>query len=105
MRQSRERTHDDEKDGQGYESHKLNGFPSPPVNEKERCPVPGNQAGDRKDQVSDTNVPQTEICVTTSYRFASTDCVAAETNGLQNDTRVETEPVESNLCVKCLNAK
>jgi len=87
-----ERTHDDEEDGQHCETHELDGFTAPGINEKEGDPVSWNQAGGGENQISFADVVQVIV------DSASTLCDrSSETDCLENDCRVETKTVECNL--------
>ena len=85
-------THDDESDGENDESHKLDGLASPRVDEEEGNPVPWDETSNGQDQVTNANVPQVGVDFPRSRGGWS-----AETDGGQNDGRVETKTVESDL--------
>lgn len=85
-------THADEKGGEDDEAHKLNGFAAPRVNEEEGNPVSWNKTCDGEDQISDTDVPQV-----VEDLGRSGGAGGSETNGSQDDGRVETEAVEGDL--------
>ena len=56
IKETMEPTHDDEEDGQHDETHELDGFTTPGINEKEGDPVSWNQAGSGEDQISFADV-------------------------------------------------
>ena len=85
-------THDDESASEHAETEKLDGFTSPRIDEKEGNPVSGDEAGDSKDQVTDGDVVQ--VVVDT---LASGTTLGSETDGGQDDGRVKSKTVESNL--------
>lgn len=70
----------------------MDGLASPLVDEEEGDPVSGNETSGRQDQVSDADVVEVVIHSADTGRLR-----IAETNSLQDDSRVETESVESNL--------
>lgn len=75
----------------------MNGLATPLVNEQESKPVSGDETTSGEDKVANANVLQ--VLVDTRDTFVRG---RAETDGLQNDTRVKTEAVESNLIVKLI---
>ena len=88
------RTHDDEKDREHGEAHQLDGLAAPLVDEEERRPVAGDEARNGQDHVADGDVPQ----VLVDLRAASELRVRrTETNGLEDDRRVETEAIEGDV--------
>ena len=85
-------THDDEGASENDETHHLDRFSSPRVDENEGNPVSGNEASNGKNQVSDGDVHQVVIDLMRSSATRS-----AETDGGQDDGRVEPKAVESDL--------
>lgn len=85
-------THDDEDNGKHDEAHKLNGLATPAVDEDEGNPVSGDETGDGEDQVSDTDVPEVVEDLEGPSAAGS-----SETDGGQDDGRVKTETVESDI--------
>jgi hypothetical protein len=88
----RQRTHDNEKNSEHDEAHELDWLSAPGVDEEERNPVSRNKAGNGENQVSNANVLQIDVCAKSTLL-----CRCAETDGLQDDTRVETQTIVSNL--------
>jgi len=70
-------THGTEEDGEYREAHQLDGFPTPDINESERCIVAREQPSGREDHVADTNIVQ--VVVNTLRTFSHW---RAETDGL-----------------------
>jgi hypothetical protein len=66
------RTHDDEQDGEHGETHELNGLAAPGVDEQEGHPVPGNETGDRDDQVADGHIVKGFVDTEGPLRWGST---------------------------------
>ena len=85
-------THADEKDGEHDETHELDGLSSPTVDEDEGNPVSRDETSDGKDQVAKGDVPQVVIDFVRSGEGRR-----SETNGGQDDGRVKSETVESDL--------
>ena len=117
-------SHDAENDGQGDETHKLNGLSSPGVDEQEGSPVsacekkrreevsfesrlllfprllrslhsPRDETSSRENQVSDTDI--VEFLVGVLSDRVSSDGSSSESDGGENDGRVESETVESDI--------
>lgn len=84
--------HDDESASEHRETEKLDRLASPRVDEEESDPVSGNETGDGKDQVTDRDVVQV-----VEDLLGSSGVWRSEADGGQNDGRVETETVESDL--------
>ncbi len=87
-----ELTHDDEKNGEDDEAHKLDGLATPGVNEKESNPVAGDQSCNGQDQVTNTNIFQVVV-----NGLGTLGGRATETNGLKDDAGVKTKTVIGNL--------
>jgi len=85
-------THDDEEDGQDDETHQLDGFTTPGIDEQESSPVSWNQAGSGKNQISLANVVQ--VIVDSSNTLCDG---GSETDCLENDSGVETKTIEGDL--------
>jgi len=86
-------THDDESAGEHAETEKLDGFASPRIDEKEGDPVSGDETGDGKDQVTDGDVVQ----VAPDLEVSADSGWGSETDGSQDDGRVQAKTVESNV--------
>ena len=87
------RTHNYKEDGQHREPHELDGLSTNYVDQEKGRPVTGNEASDGENQVANTDMLQIIKCAFTGFW-----CSTTEANGLQNDTRVKAEAVESDLC-------
>jgi type II secretory pathway component PulM len=85
-------TQDDEEDREYGETHELDRLAAPLVNEEEAGPVSRDQTSGGKNQISNANVVQVIVYSTSTFALSAT-----ETDSRQNDTRVQTKTVESNL--------
>jgi hypothetical protein len=88
-------THADEQDGKHNKAHDLNGLPSPGVNKEVSDPVARNETGKRENDITDTDVIEGVIDLAGAGRRGTT-----ETDSVEDDARVETKTVESNLEAK-----
>jgi hypothetical protein len=86
-------THADESASENDEAHELDRLSSPRVDEKEGNPVSGDETSNRKNQVTDGDVPQVEVDLFGCSAFGG----RAKTDGGQDDGRVKTETIESDL--------
>jgi hypothetical protein len=84
--------HNSEQDGKHDESHQLDRLSAPPIDEAEANPVARDEASYGKNQVSDTDI--FEVLKDTSGAFGY-GC--AETDCLQDDSRIQSEPVKGDL--------
>ena len=85
-------THDDEEDGQEDETHQLDGFTTPGIDEQESNPISWNQAGSGKNQISLANVVEVVV------NSLNTLCGGgSETDCLENDAGIETKTKEGDL--------
>jgi hypothetical protein len=85
-------THDDEQDSKHDKAHDLDGLPSPGVNKEESDPVARNETGKRENDVADTSIVEGVIDLAGAAGLGTT-----ETDSVEDDTRVETKTVESDL--------
>jgi len=86
-------THGDEGASEDDKAHQLDRLASPKVDEKEGNPVSGDETSDRKNQVADGDVPQVEVDLFGCSAFGG----RAKTDGGQDDGRVKTETIESDV--------
>ena len=88
------RTHDDEEDREHDETHELDGLAAPLVDDEERRPVAGDETSGGEDHVADGDVLEVLVNLggALERRVGRT-----ETDGVEDDRRVETETVEGNL--------
>lgn len=86
--------HDDEKDGKDNEAHHLDWFTAPAINEEEGSPVTGDETGHNEDEVANGDIAQVLV---DSERASNVLAGSTVTDGGENDGRVQTETVESNL--------
>jgi len=84
--------HDDENDCEHDESHELDRFSAPRVDEEEGGVVTRDKTSDGQNDVPYTDIVQTMECTNTSLR-----CCTTESDSLQDDRRVEPESVEGNI--------
>jgi hypothetical protein len=84
-------THYTEDGSEEYETHQLDGFPSPFIDEEKGGPVSGNETTDGEDDVTDRNVFQ----VLGDLFRSRTRRGRSESDGGQDDRGVQTETVES----------
>lgn len=87
-------THADENDGQNGETHQLELLSSPLVNDEEGEVVSGDETTDGENDVSDGDIVEGLVVVDV---LVGTLGVGTETNGGEDDRRVETETVESDI--------
>ena len=85
-------THDNEGASKNDETHQLDRLAPPGVDEKEGDPVSGDETSDGENQVTDRDVVQV-----VEDLLGSSGVWRSEADGGQNDGRVETETVESDL--------
>lgn len=86
--------HAAEKDREHGEAHQLDRLASPAVDEEEGCPVPGDEASSGQNHVAYTDVLEVGVHLETAGERRRR---ATETDGLQDDGRVEAKTVEGNL--------
>ena len=88
------RTHDDEEDGEHGEAHELDGLAAPLVDHEEGRPVAGDEASSGEDHVAHGDVLQVLVHL---VRAGEAGARRAETNGVEDNRRVETETVEGDV--------